>query len=79
MSKAISLKVKDDIFETLEHITKTMGTPRNKYINDALDFYNQYSQRKQLKQLLIKESKAVYHTSMEVLKEFESLESDIDE
>ena len=34
MSKALSLKLKDDIFNDVEKITKEIHKPRNTYIND---------------------------------------------
>ena len=79
MSKALSLKVKDDIFKEVEEITKQFHLPRNAYINDALDFYNKINKRKLLKQQLHYESKLVKQNSLEILKEFERIEDETKE
>ena len=77
MSKAISLKIKDDIFKEVEKITKTSHIPRNAYINDALSFYNKITRRNILKKKLKYESKLVEDNSLEVLKEFEKIKDPI--
>jgi len=77
MSKALSLKLKDNIFEDVELITKDIRKPRNTYINDALEFYNRLLKRKKLKKILIKESNIISKNSLSVLEEFESMEDDI--
>jgi hypothetical protein len=46
---------------------------RNRYINEAVNIYNQYNKRKLLKKQLLKESKMTMEDSMEVLLEFEKL------
>lgn len=77
--KALSLKLKDDIFEEVEKITHCIHIPRNAYINQALDFYNRLNERKLLKKQLKKESKLVQKSSLEVLREFEQLEDQMPE
>jgi len=77
MSKALSLKLREDLFVEVEEITKKVHIPRNTYINRALDFYNAYNKRKLLKNQLHKESKLVRNESMRVLHEFESLEDNL--
>ena len=77
MSKAISLKIKDDIFKEVEKITKNRHIPRNAYINDALSFYNKITRRNILKKKLKYESKLVEDNSLEVLKEFEKIKDPI--
>jgi predicted transcriptional regulator len=77
MSKALSLKLQDDIFEDVEKIIKAAKIPRNTYINRALDFYNKINRKRMLKKQLAKASKLVQATSLEVLKEFEALEDPI--
>ena len=53
MSKALSLKVKDDIFKEVEEIVFQINIPRNAYINQALSFYNKLNKRKLLKKKLL--------------------------
>jgi hypothetical protein len=75
----LSLKLKDEIFAEAEKTIEKLDTTRNAYINDAVDFYNRLMRRKLLKEQMVRESAAVYDTSMEILKEFERFEDDIRE
>lgn len=77
MSKALSLKLQEDIFKETERITKAIKIPRNTYINRALDFYNKMNRKRLLKKQLTKECKLVEASSLEVLKEFEALNDPI--
>ena len=77
--KTISLKIDDDIFRETEDILKTKKKPRNRYINEAIDFYNKAQQREILRAQLKRESLLVREESMKVLKEFEALEDEIPE
>jgi len=70
MSKILSLKLRDNIFQETETIIKQGNVARNKYINEALDFYNQLQKRRLMKQKLAKESSLVASNSLEVLEEF---------
>lgn len=45
MSKALSLKLEDRIFNETESVIQKMRVPRNAYINRALDFYNRCQKR----------------------------------
>ena len=74
--KMISLKIDDSIFGETEDIIAMMKKPRNRYINEALDFYNKLQKRKMLKEKLARESVLVKEDSMSVLNEFERLEHD---
>lgn len=71
MSKSLSLKVKDEIFSETETLRKTVNKSRNKYINDAIDFFNKMQRRSLLKIKLGRESKLVSQESLEILDEFE--------
>ena len=75
--KALSLKLRDDVFEEVERVVRAIRIPRNTYINQALDFYTKLNERKLLKQRLQKESRAVRLNSLRVLKEFERFEDDL--
>jgi hypothetical protein len=74
MSKMLSLKLRDEIFEETETILRKARRPRNAYINDAILFYNRLFTRKMLKSRLLKESTMVAEDSMAVLNEFEKFE-----
>jgi hypothetical protein len=74
MTKVLSLKIKGEIFEDVESITKTLRMPRNAYINEALSFYNDFNRRKGLRKKLLRESLLTRNNSMEVLSEMEKLE-----
>ncbi len=72
--KNLSLKLSDTVFEETEKLIKKIKKPRNRYINDALSFYNKYHNKKLLKDLMQKESKMVTKSSKEILDELEKLE-----
>jgi predicted transcriptional regulator len=71
--KTLSLKLDDEIFNEAEELTSKLKLARNRYINEAVNIYNQYNKRRFLKQQLLKESKLTMEDSMEVLLEFEKL------
>jgi hypothetical protein len=72
--KTISLKIDDSIFGETEKILSNIKKPRNRYINEALEFYNRLQQRLILEKKLKKESALVSIDSMDILKEFEGIE-----
>jgi len=74
MTKVLSLKIKGEIFEDVESITKVLHMPRNAYINEALNFYNEFNRRKGLRKKLLKESHLTRKNSMDILGEMEKLE-----
>jgi hypothetical protein len=71
--KNLSLKLEDDIFEETEKILSKVKKNRNRYINEAIEFYNRLHKRRLLSKQLSKESKIVAKDSLEVLAEFEKL------
>lgn len=75
--KTLSLKLDDTVFEETEKVVAELKLARNRYINEALNLYNQYNKRQVLKKKLTKESKLVAVSSSEVLAEFERLKDDI--
>jgi predicted transcriptional regulator len=75
--KTLSLKLDDNIFEETEKIVAALHLPRNRYINEALNLYNQFNKRRVLKKQLQKESKLVTTSSAEILSEFEKLADEI--
>ena len=72
---AISLKIDDFIFAETENILAKTKQARNRYINEALNYYNKMQKRLFLEKTLRKESKAVQESSMEVVKEFEKIDN----
>lgn len=71
--KNLSLKLEDDIFLETEKIVKKVKKNRNRYINEAIEFYNKLHKRRLLAKQLSKESKLVAEDSLKVLAEFEKL------
>jgi len=71
--KNLSLKLDDEIFLETEKVVEKLGTTRNRYINEALEIYNRYYNRKMLRDQLMKESRAAYGSSREILDEYERL------
>lgn len=72
--KKVSLKIDDSIFGETEKILDRIEKPRNRYINEALDFYNKIQRKRILEKKLKKESELVNADSMFVLKEFEKID-----
>lgn len=72
--KAISLNIDDVIFSETEKIVALMKKPRNRYINEAIDYYNKHQQRVLLERKIQYESEAVKENSMNILQEFEDFE-----
>ncbi len=75
--KSISLKLGEQILSETELILVDLKTSRNKYINDAIDFYNQYQKRKLIEKQIATESKLVSEDSLAILHEFESLQDEL--
>lgn len=72
--KTISLKINDSIFGETESILSRIKKPRNRYINEALDYYNRIQKRKILESKLKEESALVKDESLSVLNEFEEID-----
>ena len=71
--KTLSLKLEDQIFNEAEGVIAKVKKTRNRYINEAVDYYNRFNKRKILAATLAKESKLVQEESMSVLAEFERI------
>jgi predicted transcriptional regulator len=71
--KTLSLKLDDNIFNETEQVLTKVKKSRNRYINEAIDYYNRVNRRNLIAHKLIKESKLVRGESLLVLSEFESL------
>ncbi len=72
--KTLSLKLDNNVFEETEQLLDKIQKTRNRYINEALHFYNQIQKRKLIEQMLVQDSKLVSDESMKILHEFENLE-----
>ena len=75
--KTVSLKIDDTIFGDTEEILRKIKKPRNRYINEALEFYNKIQKRRLIEDRLKMESNLVKDDSMTVLKDFEKID-DVD-
>jgi len=73
--KTLSLKLDDAVFQETEKVLRQVKISRNRYINEALEFFNQVQKRKILAETLAAESKLVSENSMEVLREFDQLDN----
>ena len=72
--KTVSLKIDDLIFRETEKILSRIKKPRNRYINEAIDYYNRFQRRLILEKRLKMESDLVKVDSMSVLKDFEEID-----
>ncbi len=72
--KNISLKMDDSIFGETERILSRINKPRNRYINEAIKYYNRLQKRLLLEKRLKSESELVKNDSLKVLKEFEEVD-----
>jgi len=72
--KTVSLKIDDSIFGETEKILTRIRIPRNRYINDAIDYYNRHQKRQMLEKTLKAESDLVKDDSMNVLNDFENID-----
>ncbi|MGB3016959.1 MAG: hypothetical protein WBC65_04065 [Ignavibacteria bacterium] len=72
--KTISVKIEDSIFYETEKLVSKLKKSRNRYINEAIDYYNAQQNRQILSDQLERESKLVRKESIAVLREFEKVE-----
>jgi hypothetical protein len=57
-----------------EKILSRMSIPRNRYINEAIEYYNKVQKRQILEKKLKAESNLVKNDSMTILKDFEKID-----
>ncbi|WP_353484384.1 hypothetical protein [Haliscomenobacter sp.] len=74
--KSISLKLNEPVFQEMEKILENVQVSRNKYINEAIEYYNALQDRFLLEKQLLQESAMVSEDSMAVLHEFEAIEDE---
>ena len=77
VSKAISLKINDNLFKATEDILEKIHEPRNSYINKAIDYYNRFIRRNILQEQYARESALIYKESLKINKEFENMDDNI--
>lgn len=69
--KTVSLKIDESIFSETENIVARINMSRNRYINEAIDYYNRIQKRQILEERLKRDSELVKNESLSVLKDFE--------
>ena len=74
MSKALSLKMDDRIFDETEGILRKMHVPRNAYINQAVAFFNRLQKRNLIRQKLRKDVHLLWKNTTDFIKETELLD-----
>ena len=74
--KNLSVKMDESVFQETERILVKVRKNRNRYINEAVEFYNMLQKRKILSKELKKESRLVKEESMKVLAEFEKFQDE---
>ena len=72
--KTVLLKIDDSIYGETEKILSKIKKPRNRYINDAIEYYNRLQRRSILERKLKMESDLVKTDSMNVLNDFEEID-----
>ncbi len=72
--KTLSLKLDEVVYKETEQLLEKIKKPRNRYINEAISYYNRLQRRKLIANQLVIESKIVNEDSMTILSEFEKLE-----
>jgi predicted transcriptional regulator len=72
--KTLSLKLDDFVYQETEQLLEKIKKPRNRYINEALQYYNRIQKKKIIANQLETESKLVSDESLKVLAEFDNLE-----
>ena len=72
--KTVSLKIDDSIFGETENILSQIKISRNRYINEALEYYNKLQRRQILEKRLKSDSDLVKNDSIKILKDFERID-----
>lgn len=72
--KTLSLKLDENVYSDTEEIISKLKKPRNRYINEAIEYYNAVKKKELIAQQLAFESKLVSEESMKVLKEFDEMD-----
>ena len=62
------------IFNETEKIVSLLKKPRNRYINEAIEFYNRHQRRMMLEYRLQSESDIVKENSLNILRDFDEID-----
>ncbi|MBK6389963.1 MAG: hypothetical protein KA109_10645 [Saprospiraceae bacterium] len=76
MTVSVSLKLENQTFVEINEIVKGTNISRNKYINEALKYYNKLKKREAIIIQLKLEIERTSESSLEVLKDYETLLDD---
>lgn len=76
LMKTLSLKLDDSVFSDTEQVVSQIKKSRNRYINEALNFYNKVQKRRILASKVERESNLLKEESLKVLHEFEIIDYD---
>jgi len=74
--KTLSLKLDDSIFFETEELLNSIKIPRNRYINDAILYYNRYQRKSFLAKKIKNESDLVRDESVRIFSKFEKHNED---
>lgn len=72
--KTVSFKINDSIFKETEKILSQIKIPRNRYIIEALEYYNKIQRTQLLEEKLKSDSELVKSESLTVLRDFERID-----
>jgi hypothetical protein len=73
--KHVSLKIDDSVFIETEKILSQVKKSRNRYISEAIEYYNEIQRRLILEKKLKSESSQVKNDSVVVDKDFERVDN----
>ena len=74
--KSLSLNLAEAILAETDAIVKQESISRNKYISDAITYYNKLKNRKKLSEKMKKATTIIGSSSLDVLQEFEDIDID---
>lgn len=74
MSKALSLKLDDRLFEETESLLRKVRVPRNAYINQAVALFNRLQKRRLVKKRLRQDARLLQEETKRFIRDFELLE-----
>ncbi len=72
--KQVALRLEEILIKECEKIARGLDVSRNRYMADAIEFYNQHHREQQIKAEVAAESAEVAEASMAILSEFEDME-----
>ncbi|OFX54516.1 MAG: hypothetical protein A2046_02785 [Bacteroidetes bacterium GWA2_30_7] len=72
--KTLSLKLDELIFNETEQVLTSLKKSRNRYINEAIQYYNRLQRKRILAKRIEIESKLVQEESLKILAEFDNLD-----